>query len=223
MTDASAVTQTSVLAATDAGMHTLWNPSRFTSITSYETWEDALLEDDDITAHVRAGELVPINIGGDGAFQFLIRVGTQGPRPRANQPREPAPAGLLAALPLPVRRQRLPHRHRAHPRRPRPGRPRSDDSGRPERRHHPPHRPGLRTWRWGGSWTGSIRGPARLRGPDQPCKHDRRSLPHPAADLRPQLTHRAVYHPGARREVQHRRNSTRLTFDGKRPPGFANS
>jgi len=81
MTDASAVTQTSVLAATDAGMHTLWNPSRFTSITSYETWEDALLEDDDITAHVRAGELVPINIGGDGAFQFLVRVGTQGHAP----------------------------------------------------------------------------------------------------------------------------------------------
>jgi hypothetical protein len=43
--------------------------------------EDALLEDDDIAEHVRAGELVPISIGGDGAFQFLIRVGTAGQAP----------------------------------------------------------------------------------------------------------------------------------------------
>jgi hypothetical protein len=46
-------------------MHALWNPAGFTGITSYKTWEGALLEDDDITGHVRAGELVPINIGGD--------------------------------------------------------------------------------------------------------------------------------------------------------------
>jgi hypothetical protein len=76
MTQAGAITEMSLVAATDAGMHALWNPSRFTGITSYQTWEDALLEDDDIAGHVRAGELVPISIGGDGAFQFLIRVGT---------------------------------------------------------------------------------------------------------------------------------------------------
>jgi hypothetical protein len=58
---------------TDAGIHALWNPSRFTGITDYQTWEDALLDDDDITEHVRVGKLVPINIGGDGAFQFLVR------------------------------------------------------------------------------------------------------------------------------------------------------
>jgi hypothetical protein len=50
-------------------MHALWNPSRFTGITDYQTREDALLDDDDITEHVRAGKLVPINIGGDGAVQ----------------------------------------------------------------------------------------------------------------------------------------------------------
>lgn len=81
MTGAGAVTETSLLAATDAGMHALWNPSRFTHITDYETWENSLLEDDDIAKHVRAGELVPINIGGDGAFQFLVRVGTAGQPP----------------------------------------------------------------------------------------------------------------------------------------------
>ena len=60
----------------DAGMHALGNPSRFTGITDYQAWEDALLDDDDITEHVRAGQLVPVNIGGDGAFQFLVRVST---------------------------------------------------------------------------------------------------------------------------------------------------
>jgi hypothetical protein len=81
MTRAGAVTETSLIAATDAGMHALWNPSRFTGITSYQAWEDALLEDDDITGHVRAGELVPVSIGGDGAFQFLVRVGTPSQAP----------------------------------------------------------------------------------------------------------------------------------------------
>lgn len=81
MTEAGAITETSLLAATDAGMHALWNPSRLTGITDYETWEDALLEDDDIAGHVRAGELVPISIGGDGAFQFLVRVSTAGQAP----------------------------------------------------------------------------------------------------------------------------------------------
>lgn len=81
MTEAGAVTETSLLAATDAGMHALWDPAGFTGITNYQTWEDALLEDDDITEHVRAGELIPVNIGGDGAFRFLARVGTAGHAP----------------------------------------------------------------------------------------------------------------------------------------------
>lgn len=61
-------------------------PVRFTGITSYQTWEDALLEDDDIAGHVRAGELVPISVGGDGTFQFLVRVGTAGQAPVLTQP-----------------------------------------------------------------------------------------------------------------------------------------
>jgi hypothetical protein len=81
MTQAGAVTETSLAAATDSGMHGLWKPSRFTGITSYQAWEDALLEDDDITRHIQAGALVPISIGGDGAFQFLIRTGTAGQPP----------------------------------------------------------------------------------------------------------------------------------------------
>ena len=78
---AGGVADTSLVAATDAGMHVLWNPSHFTDVTDYETWESALLEDDDIIRRIEAGELVPINIGSDGAFQFLVRVGAVGRAP----------------------------------------------------------------------------------------------------------------------------------------------
>lgn len=76
MAKADAGTETSFLAATGAGMHALWNPSRFTDIVDFETWEDALCEDEDILRYVRAGALVPVYIRSDGAFQFLVRVGT---------------------------------------------------------------------------------------------------------------------------------------------------
>ena len=35
MTQTGAVTEMSLVAATDAGMHALWNPSRFTGITRF--------------------------------------------------------------------------------------------------------------------------------------------------------------------------------------------
>lgn len=60
--------------ATDAGMQVLWNPERFASVVDYDSWEDSLLEDEDILQHVLAGMLVPINLG-DSAFQFVVRVG----------------------------------------------------------------------------------------------------------------------------------------------------
>ncbi len=78
MTGADHVAEASLAAVTDAGMHALWNPSRFTGITDYQSWEDALLEDDDIAGHIRARHLVPISVGGDGAFQFLVRIAAPG-------------------------------------------------------------------------------------------------------------------------------------------------
>jgi hypothetical protein len=42
MTTAGAHAETTLLAATDAGMHALWNPACSTGITDYETWENAL-------------------------------------------------------------------------------------------------------------------------------------------------------------------------------------
>jgi len=63
---------------TDAGMLALWNPRRFADIVDYESWERQLYDDDDILRHVRDGHLVPVNIGGDGAFDFTVRTATDG-------------------------------------------------------------------------------------------------------------------------------------------------
>ncbi|MGA5198231.1 hypothetical protein [Streptomyces exfoliatus] len=62
--------------ATDAGMLVLWDPQRFEAIVDDETWEDELLEVEDIAGHIQAGSLVPLNVGGDGAFGVLVRTGT---------------------------------------------------------------------------------------------------------------------------------------------------
>jgi hypothetical protein len=77
MTGEGAVTETEFVAVTDAGMHAIWDPSRFPGVIDYQTWEHALLDDENITRCVQAGELVPINIRSDGAFQFLVRVGAR--------------------------------------------------------------------------------------------------------------------------------------------------
>ena len=68
-----ATTETSFPAATAAGMLALWHPAWFSTIVDYPTWEASLLEDSDIATHIDAGHMVPINIGGDGAFQVLVR------------------------------------------------------------------------------------------------------------------------------------------------------
>ena len=62
--------------ATDAGMLGLWSPTSFREVIDYETWEDALLEDEDVSRHIAAGAFVPVNIGSDGAFQLAARIGS---------------------------------------------------------------------------------------------------------------------------------------------------
>ncbi|MFI8287527.1 hypothetical protein ACIGBL_00140 [Streptomyces sp. NPDC085614] len=62
--------------ATDAGMLVLWDPQRFEAVVDDDAWEDELLEDEDIVRHIRAGALVPVNIGGDGAFAVRVRRGS---------------------------------------------------------------------------------------------------------------------------------------------------
>ncbi|MFF7183500.1 hypothetical protein [Streptomyces sp. NPDC008121] len=60
----------------DAGMLVLWDPQRFEAVVDDDTWEDELLDDEDIVRHIQAGALVPLNVGGDGAFGVLVRSGT---------------------------------------------------------------------------------------------------------------------------------------------------
>jgi hypothetical protein len=68
--------ETSGVIATDAGMLGLWAPSSFVDIVDDDTWDAELLEDEDIARHVAAGVLVPVNIGSDGAYQVLARIGS---------------------------------------------------------------------------------------------------------------------------------------------------
>jgi len=56
-------------------MLAIWNKSHFGQIGDYESWERALLEDEDIVTHIKAGAFVPINIRSDGAFACEIRCG----------------------------------------------------------------------------------------------------------------------------------------------------
>jgi len=78
MSGTGGIVETSAAARTDAGMLALWNPARFAHITSYPAWECALLDEHDIARHVQAGDLVPVNIGADGAFGFTVRAGPSG-------------------------------------------------------------------------------------------------------------------------------------------------
>lgn len=64
--------------ATNAGMFLLWSPEQFKSVVDYDTWEAELLEDEDIARHIASGSAVPINIGSDGAFTMLVRIGREG-------------------------------------------------------------------------------------------------------------------------------------------------
>ena len=60
---------------TGAGMLALWDAEAFAGVVDYDTWEAELCLDEDIQARVHAGDLVPINIESDGAFEVLVRYG----------------------------------------------------------------------------------------------------------------------------------------------------
>ncbi|MFI6101090.1 hypothetical protein ACIA8G_36565 [Lentzea sp. NPDC051213] len=64
--------------ATDAGLFGLWRSSAFSHVVSLDQWEDDVAEDASLLQHIARGAFAPINIGGDGAFQFHLR-GTQEP------------------------------------------------------------------------------------------------------------------------------------------------
>jgi hypothetical protein len=63
---------------TGAGMHALWSPDAFASVSDYDSWAAELEEDKDIRRQVRKGVLVPINIHSDLVAQIEVRVGAAG-------------------------------------------------------------------------------------------------------------------------------------------------
>ncbi|OII65492.1 hypothetical protein BJP40_16610 [Streptomyces sp. CC53] len=58
---------------TSAGMFALWRLSRFAGVTDLEEWEDEVADEESLAEAITEGALVPVNIGGDGAYQFTVR------------------------------------------------------------------------------------------------------------------------------------------------------
>lgn len=65
------------LVRSDSGMLALWDAEPFADVVDYESWEPELCLDEDIQRHVEAGNLVPISSDSDGAFEVLVRYGTE--------------------------------------------------------------------------------------------------------------------------------------------------
>lgn len=58
---------------TSAGLCGLWQPEAFVHVTDLDSWEDEVAEESALVRHIGAGHFVPINVGGDGAFQVIVR------------------------------------------------------------------------------------------------------------------------------------------------------
>lgn len=54
-------------------MFALWRLSRFAEVTELDQWEDEIADEESLTEAIKEGALVPINIGGDGTYQFTVR------------------------------------------------------------------------------------------------------------------------------------------------------
>jgi hypothetical protein len=65
----------SYMVATSAGMCALWDPEQFTHVIDLDTWEDEVAEDAALVRKMEQAVFVPLNAGGDGAFQVVIRGG----------------------------------------------------------------------------------------------------------------------------------------------------
>jgi hypothetical protein len=58
---------------TSAGLCGLWQPEAFSQVAGLDSWEDEMADDSALIRHIGAGEFVPINVGGNGAFQIALR------------------------------------------------------------------------------------------------------------------------------------------------------
>ncbi|MBM7773670.1 hypothetical protein JOD54_003874 [Actinokineospora baliensis] len=68
------------LVATGAGMCGLWQPERFEDVSDLGTWEDVVSDVDVLQRHIGEGSFVPLNVGGDGSFQIVVREGARSVR-----------------------------------------------------------------------------------------------------------------------------------------------
>lgn len=59
--------------ATSAGLFGVWRASTFDHIDELDQWEDEVAEDSALERQISVGAFVPINIGGNGAFQVAVR------------------------------------------------------------------------------------------------------------------------------------------------------
>lgn len=67
--------EVSRVVSTGAGMCGIWQPEHFEHVTSLDAWEDEVSEPEALEGHTGVGAFVPLNVGGDGAFQLTLRVG----------------------------------------------------------------------------------------------------------------------------------------------------
>ncbi|TLQ47251.1 hypothetical protein [Streptomyces marianii] len=58
---------------TSAGLFGVWRASAFDHVSELDQWEDEVAEDSALERQIAAGAFVPINIGGNGAFQVAMR------------------------------------------------------------------------------------------------------------------------------------------------------
>jgi hypothetical protein len=65
-----------VAVRTDAGMLSVWCPRPFASVGGYDAWEQHV--NDRLQEAIANGELVPVNIGSDGAWGVRVAVAPDG-------------------------------------------------------------------------------------------------------------------------------------------------
>ncbi|MFE5819191.1 hypothetical protein ACFQ6S_37980 [Streptomyces sp. NPDC056479] len=58
---------------TGAGLFGLWRASAFSHVSELDQWEDEVAEDSALERRISDGVFVPINVGGNGAFQVAVR------------------------------------------------------------------------------------------------------------------------------------------------------
>ena len=60
---------------TDAGLAGLWQPEGFADVLGLDDWEDRVSDNVALEQRIAGGLFVPLNVGGDGSWQVMVRSG----------------------------------------------------------------------------------------------------------------------------------------------------